>query len=152
MIRNRYNRISNPDSLSQLNGWQDTAIFQISDNIIKFLLYTVIYLFYVNLTIQLSQFEPPHDKTNEMSVCPAKTQISLGIRPVWSESSVSAWRKLVSLTTHWAHNEDFDQTGRIARLIWVFAGRTVILLVLSCGCSFDEYPRRKYLKLVLGLR
>ena len=27
-------------------------------------------------------FEPRHDKTNKMSVRPAKTQISLGIRPV----------------------------------------------------------------------
>ena len=34
-------------------------------------------------------FEPPHDKTNKMSVRPAKTQISLGIRSVWSESSLS---------------------------------------------------------------
>ena len=32
--------------------------------------------------------EPRHDKTNKMSVRPAKTQISLGIRPVWSESSL----------------------------------------------------------------
>ena len=29
-------------------------------------------------------FEPPHDKTNKMTVHPANTQISLGIRPVWS--------------------------------------------------------------------
>ena len=36
-------------------------------------------------------------------VRPAKTQISLGIRPVWSESSLSAWSKLGSLATHWAH-------------------------------------------------
>ena len=35
-------------------------------------------------------FEPRHDKTNKMSVRPAKTQISLGIRPVWSESSLCA--------------------------------------------------------------
>ena len=35
-------------------------------------------------------FEPPHDKTNNVTVCPAKTQISLGIRPVWSESSLCA--------------------------------------------------------------
>ena len=28
--------------------------------------------------------EPPHDKTDEMTVWPAKTQISLGIHPVWS--------------------------------------------------------------------
>ena len=41
--------------------------------------------------------EPQHDKTNKVSVRPAKTQISLGIRPVWSESSLSAWRKLGSL-------------------------------------------------------
>ena len=30
---------------------------------------------------------------------PAKTQISLGIHPVWSKSSLSAWRKLGSLAT-----------------------------------------------------
>ena len=34
--------------------------------------------------------EPHHDKTNKMTVRPAKTQISLGIRPVWSESSLCA--------------------------------------------------------------
>ena len=34
-------------------------------------------------------FEPPHDKTNKMTVRPVKTQISLGIRPIWSESSLS---------------------------------------------------------------
>ena len=32
-------------------------------------------------------------------------------------------------------SEDFDQTGRMPRLIWVFAGRTLILLVLSCRGS-----------------
>ena len=31
---------------------------------------------------QASEFEPRHDKTNKMSVRPAMTQISLGIRPV----------------------------------------------------------------------
>ena len=44
-------------------------------------------------------YETRHDKTNKMSVRPAKTQI----RPVWSESLLSAWRKLRSLATHWAH-------------------------------------------------
>ena len=75
-------------------------------------------------------FAPRHDQTNKMSVRPAKTQISLGIRPVWSESSLSAWRKLGSLADHQAHSEDIDQTGRMPRLIWVLAGRTVTLLVL----------------------
>ena len=65
--------------------------------------------------------EPRHDKTNNMTVRPAKTQISLGIRPVWSESSLSAWRNLGSLANYWAHSEDSDQTGRMPRLIWVFA-------------------------------
>ena len=55
-------------------------------------------------------------KPTRWHVRPAKTQISLGIRPVWSESSMSAWRK--------------------PRLIWVFAGRTVILSVLWWGGSF----------------
>ena len=34
--------------------------------------------------------EPQHDKTNKMSVRPAKTPTSLCIRPVWSESSLRA--------------------------------------------------------------
>ena len=74
-------------------------------------------------------------KPTKWHVRPAKTQISLGIRPVWSEYSLSTWRKLGSLATHWAHSEGSDQTGRMPRLIWVFAGRTVILLVLSRGGS-----------------
>ena len=52
--------------------------------------------------------EPPHVKTNMVTVRPAKTQISLGIRPVWSESSLSAWIKLGSLATHLLHNEDWS--------------------------------------------
>ena len=56
---------------------------------------------------------------------PAKTQISLGIRPVWSESSLSAWRNLWSLATYWALlSKDSDQNGQMPRLVWVFAGRT----------------------------
>ena len=45
-------------------------------------------------------FEPRHDKTNKVTVRPAKTQISLDIRPVWSESSLSAWKNIRSLATH----------------------------------------------------
>ena len=63
--------------------------------------------------------------------------VSMGIHPVWSESSLSAWIKLGSLATHSAHSEDSDQTGRMPRLICVFAGRTVILLVLSWGGSYN---------------
>ena len=68
--------------------------------------------------------EPRHDKTNKMTVRPAKTQISLGIHPVWSEFSLSTC--LATSATHWEH---------MPSLIWVFAGRTAILLVLSCRGS-----------------
>ena len=54
---------------------------------------------------------------------PGKTQISLGIRPVWSESSLSTWRNLWALATYWAHSEVSDQTGWMQRLIWGFNGR-----------------------------
>ena len=82
-----------------------------------------------------------HDMTKPtMWLRPAKTQISLGIRPVWSESSLSAWRNVGSLATHWVHSEDSDQTGQMPRLIWVFAGRTLILLVLSwCGSNESSH-------------
>ena len=48
--------------------------------------------------------EPRHDKTSKMAVLRVKTQISLGVRPVWSESSLSARRNLGPLATHWAHS------------------------------------------------
>ena len=62
-------------------------------------------------------------KATKWHVHPAKTQMS----------SLSAWRKLGSLANHWAHSKDSDQTGRMPRLIWVFAGRIATLLVLSWG-------------------
>ena len=42
---------------------------------------------------------------------PATTQISLGIRQVWSESSLSAWRKLGSLATQWAQGKTLIGLG-----------------------------------------
>ena len=75
-------------------------------------------------TDQLSRLMTKSTKSTKWHVRPAKTQISLDTRPVWSESSLSAWRKLGSLATHWAHSEDSDQTGRMLWLIWIFAGRT----------------------------
>ena len=61
------------------------------------------------------------------------------LRSAWAsaqsdQSSLSAWRKLVSLATYWAHSEDSDQTGRMPKLIWVFAGRT---------CQFVGFVTRR---------
>ena len=74
--------------------------------------------------------------TNQQNGICAKRRL----RWAWSESSLCAWRKLWSLTIHWAHSEDSDQTGQMPRLIWVFAGCTVILLVLSWGGSYYYVP------------
>ena len=59
----------------------------------------------------------------------ANTRISLGIRLVWSESSLCApWVAKDPSLLH-TDSKDSDQTGRIPRLIWVLAGCIVILLV-----------------------
>ena len=87
-------------------------------------------------------YELRHDKTNKMAVCPAKTQISLGIRRVWTEFSLSAWRKLWSLATHWARSEDSDQTGRMPRLIWVFAGHTHFVGFVMSWLIYSSYVER----------
>ena len=61
-------------------------------------------------------------KPTKWPVRPAKTQISLGIRPVWSESSLSAWRSSGSSATHRTASDGSDQAGRMPSLIslhWV---------------------------------
>ena len=59
--------------------------------------------------------EPRHDKTNKLTVCPAKTQISLGIRPVWLESSLCAQWVAKDPSFLETDSEDSDQTGRMPR-------------------------------------
>ena len=90
----------------------------------------------VQTSLEIVTTEPRHYKTNKMTVRPAKTQFSLGIRPVWSESSLCA--HLVDKDPSFLHadSEDSDQTGRMPSLIRVFVGRTLILLLLSCHGSF----------------
>ena len=97
--------------------------------------------------------EPRHDKTNKVT---AKTQISLGIRPVWSDSSLSAWRKLGSLATHWAHSKDWSAQAdlslrwahthfvgfvmsRLSLLLFYRRHRSHASLSASCLC---QHPRQ----------
>ena len=73
-----------------------------------------------------------------MSVRPVETQISLGIRPVWSESSLCAQCVAKDPMLLHADSDDSDQTGRML---------TAILLVLSCRGSYTlgpKYPRYMY--------
>ena len=72
--------------------------------------------------------EPWHDKTNKTIVGLAKIQISLGIRPVWSESSLSTWRNLGCLATHWVHSEDWSD--------WVDAQADLSLCWTHSFCWF----------------
>ena len=69
-----------------------------------------------------------------------KTQISLGIRPVWSESSLSAWRKLGSLVTHEAHSEDSDQSSWSESSL---GAQSILLILTCCGsksmCMFNDW-------------
>ena len=76
--------------------------------------------------------ELQHDKTNKMtSVRPAKTRISLGIRPVWSESLLCAQWVAKDLMFLHADSEDSDQTGSAL-------GAHAILLVLSWRGSHNK--------------
>ena len=63
-------------------------------------------------------------KPTKWHVRPAKTQISLGIRPVWSEYSLCVLRLAKDHSFLQSDSEESDQTRRMPRLIWVFAGRT----------------------------
>ena len=104
-----------------------------SEHIINYLSIILIWLKYCwRWHKALKPCERRPDKSNNVTVRPAKTEISLGIRPVWSESSLCAQWIAKDLSFLHADSEDSDQTGQMPRLIWVFAGRTIILLVLSC--------------------
>ena len=64
--------------------------------------------------------ELPHHKTNKMIYAPRECSG----RPVCSESSLcDQWVAKDPSVLH-ADSEDSDQTGRMSRLIRVFAGRT----------------------------
>ena len=97
------------------------------------------------------KFEPRHDKTNKVVVHPAKTQISLVIRPVWSKPSLCVHWVAKDPTFLHADSEDSDKTGRMPRLIWVFVGRRATLLVLSfrgkCVVILEIVQRNEEIKL-----
>ena len=86
----------------------------------------------------LALFEQHHDKTNKMTVRPVKTWLSLGIRPVWSESSLCA--QWVAKDPSFLHADrelwsDWADAQADLSLRWAH----VILLVLSWGGSFKTW-------------
>ena len=81
-------------------------------------------------------------KPTKLHLRPANTQISLGIRPVWSESSLSTWRKLGSLACSYPLNAQrrLWSDWADAQTDLILARRTFILLVLSWGGSYIKLP------------
>ena len=65
-----------------------------------------------------------------------RLKIRLG---AWSESSLCA--QWVAKDPSFLHvdSKDSDQTGLMPRLIWGFAGHTLILMVLSYRGSYKQY-------------
>ena len=78
-------------------------------------------------------------QNQQTGMCAQQRLRSAWASPQSDQSQLSTWRKLGSLANHWAPSKDSDQNGWMPRLIWVFAGCTVILLVLSCCGSFYFY-------------
>ena len=73
-------------------------------------------------------------KSTKWPVHPEKTLISLSIHPVWSVSSLFAWRKLGSLATHWVHSEDWsDWADAQADLSLRWAHRSFCLFCLAAA-------------------
>ena len=74
-------------------------------------------------------------KPTKWPVPPAKTRISLGIRPDWSESLLCAkWVAKVPMLLH-ADSEDSDQTGRTCHFVGY------VMLRLTCNpCEDSDQP------------
>ena len=75
-------------------------------------------------------------KQTKWPLRPAKTQISLGIRPVWSDSSQSAWRNIWFSATHWAHCEDSDRTGRTDHFVGFVMKRVIFATLCENHVTF----------------
>ena len=90
-------------------------------------------------------------KSTKWHVCLAKTQISQNIRPVWSESALSTWRKLGSLATHWAQQRlwsnwsGWSESSLVAHafLLVLSWGGSNSCLSIGCKVSGAETKERK---------
>ena len=94
------------------------------------------FMFDGSLSSQTSQLNRSMTKPRKRPVHPGKTQISLGVCPVWSKSLLCAQWVAKDPRFLLANSEDSDQPGRwMPRLIWVFAGCTDDFVALSWGSS-----------------
>ena len=66
---------------------------------------------------------------------PAKPQISLRIRAVWSEPLLVAWFILECLATDWTSFGVSKLKRRLQRLVWVYTCQNTTLLETTCRGS-----------------
>ena len=75
-------------------------------------------------------------KPTKWLVCPAKTQISLGICPVWPVFAVC-------LKKGWVPYPGWSVfAGQMPRLIWVFAGRTSFCWFCHAPAQMSHFTRK----------
>ena len=101
----------------------------------------------INLFIEFRNIIELHrDKTNKMACVPSKDSDQLGHRPVWSESSLCTQWVAKEPSFLQAEIKDFDQTGRMPRLIRVFAGRKghfVGFVTMRLGYIIQQWKNNK---------
>ena len=94
-----------------------------------------------HLILTVTRFELPHDKTIQNECAQQR------LRSAWasaqSDQGLRCGLQCIAKDPSFLHADsgDSDQTGQMPRLIRVFAGRTLILLVLSCRGSFTDYKK-----------
>ena len=76
------------------------------------------------LSKNLGSLEPPHNKTNKMARAPSEDSDQSGHPSILIRVFAVHMKKPLVLSYHWVHSKDSDETGRMPRLIWVFAGLT----------------------------
>ena len=71
-------------------------------------------------------------------VRPAKPQISLRIRAVWSEPLLVAWVFYDCKTTDWTSFGVSKLNRRLHRLVWVYTCQNATLLEITCTGSYEN--------------
>ena len=104
------------------HSWQYLEVFSLVWRFCLEVFHCVLHISFIKRSRYVSIIEPSHDKTSLIR-----------------DFACAQWVAKDPSFLH-ADSEDSDQTGWMTRLIWVFAGCTVILLVLSWGGSFFSMP------------
>ena len=102
------------------------------------------YCFGVNTVVEVYANQLfSHDMSHDMIIPTKWVYAQQRLRSAWASaqsSQSSLYAQWVAKDPSFLHadSKDSDQTGRMPRVIWVFAWRLAILLVLSCRGSYQH--------------